>query len=154
MSITLNKINKSTFNEISYILNNDLEINKYVKFNNYENTYGIYLNDKLIGLFSLYLFINFNVAIHIALLKEYRNKGIGYFVLNNIIKKYGMNYTDSEYFILDVSCNNEKALNSFSKMNWKNTNEFDELMINEGGEFFKLYKKENPHYIKRKDLCK
>lgn len=154
MNITLNKIEKCTFDKISDILNNDLEVSKYVKFSDYKNTYGIYLNDKLIGLFSLHLFINFNVTMHIALLKEYRNKGIGYYVLDGIIKKYGINYPDSEYFMIDVSYNNEKALNSFNKMNLKTTNEFDELMIDEGGEFFKLYKKENPYYVKRKELCK
>ena len=154
MNITLNKINRDTFNEISDTLNNDLEVGKYVKFSDYKNTYGIYLNDKLIGLFSLHLFINFNVTMHIALLKEYRNKGIGYYVLDGIIKKYGINYPNSEYFMIDVNYSNEKALNSFNKMNLKTTNEFDELMIDEGGEFFKLYKKENPYYVKRKELCK
>lgn len=148
MNINLEKIDDFQFKKISDILNNDINVKKFVTFSNNTNTYGIYLNKNLIGLFSLHLFIESNIVIHIALLEEYRNKGIGCMVINEIIKKYGIYYPYSEYFMINISYNNEKALYSFSKTDWINTNEYDELMIEEGGEIFKIYKKENPHYKK------
>lgn len=35
------QIEQFTFNKISDILNNNLEVGKYVKFSDYKNTYGI-----------------------------------------------------------------------------------------------------------------
>lgn len=154
MNITLNTISENTFFKISNILNNDSEVNKYVSFNSKNNSYGIFLNDILIGLFSLHPYIDDNIVIHIALIQEYRNKGIGKLILNCILEKYGELYKNSENFFIDINYSNKKAINAFKKTDWIYTNEYNDLILDEVGEISILYKKENPFYTKRKELSR
>ena len=149
--ITLKKITKEEFEKISNQLNNDSDVKKFVNFYDFDNTYGILLNNNIVGLFSLYPFIDKNVVIHIAILKEFRNKGIGSIALDEIVENYGSLFLNSKYFMLDVNYKNENAINTAKKNNWERTYEYDEMMENEGAEIFKLYRKRNPYYEEKKE---
>ncbi len=149
--VTLKKIDKEEFEKISNELNNDPEVKKFVNFYDFSSTYGILLNNNIVGLFSLYPFIDNNVVIHIAILKEFRNKGIGGIALDEIVEKYGELFLNSKYFMLDINYENEKAKNTAKKNNWKRTYEYDEIMEAEGAEVFDLYVKKNPCYGEEKE---
>lgn len=144
--IALLPIDEKKFYEIKCLLNNDDKVNKFVSFYDSKSTNGIILNGELIGLFTLNKFINDNLAIHIALLKKFRNKGIGGTTLNKIVIEYGKNYPESQFFLANIKYENQNAIHLLEKLGWSKTYAFDETMDNEGGEFFIIYQKENPNY--------
>lgn len=152
-NIMLTPLEDDILNNIMNILNSDPEINKFVIFRNKKQIYGIVLNNKVIGLFELCKFIENNVAIHAALLKDYRNMGFGGIAINKIVQEYGENNPDSEYFIANIDYKNTRAIKSIEKAGWEKTDEYNEVMIDEGSQFFIIYKKKNPMYrIKKKEL--
>lgn len=152
-NIMLTPLEDNILNNIMYELNNDPEVNKFVRFSNTKQLCGILLNNEVIGLFELCKFIENNVAIHIALLKEHRNKGIGKFVMDKIVETYGKEYSDSKYFIANIDYRNERAINAMENANWEKNDDYNEIMINEGSKFFTIYQKRNPLFdVKRKEL--
>lgn len=148
--IILTPLEGDLLDKITNNLNNDPEVNKFITFNNKKQSNGILLNNKVIGLFELYKFINGSITIHSALLKEYRNKGIGKIIINKIVEEYGKNYPDSEYFIVNIDYKNERAIRSIEKTDWEKTYDYDEIMIDEGSQFFVLYQKRNPNFYRKK----
>lgn len=149
--ITLQKISKEQFN-IVYDLLKQEDLN-YVSFY-YKDVNGILYNEKIIGLFKLKGFIDNSLSIDIAILSEYRGKGLASIASDKIVKIYGEKYPNIKRFIANTSPFNESANRSLKKSSWKQTYEYDELMINEDSEFFNIYYKENPHYEKKKILLK
>ncbi len=147
-NIFLHSINAETFFKISAILNNDIE-KQFVYFYDSKNTLGVFFNNQLVGLFTLNKFIGNTLAIHIALLPEYRCKGIGSTSINTIVNELGQIYPNIEYFIANTSFDNKKAINSLEKAGWERTYEYDEEMEREGSEFFIIYQRKNPHYSKK-----
>lgn len=146
--IDLYPITEEQFKKISFILNND-DDNQFVDFYNSKSTIGIFMDNQIIGLFNLNKFINNTLAIHIALLKEFRNNGIGGIVFEKIVDEYGKTYPEIEFFIANIDYKNERAIKVLSKLNWTKTYKYDEIMINEGGEFFIIFEKNNPYYNRK-----
>lgn len=149
--ITLTPIDEENFNIVSKKLNEDPEVNKFVSFYNVSNTDAILVDNKIAGLFKLSRFIEGNMTIHIALLKEYRGKGIGGIAINKIVEEYGENYPDAQYFMGNMNYTNKRAIKSIEKLGWDRTYRYDEMMNDEGGEFFILYEKANPYCPKNKN---
>lgn len=147
--IKLYPLQEKDFNDISISLNNDPEVNKFVNFCNKKESNGVFFNNKLIGLFTLNKFINGTLAIHIALIKEYRNKKIGSKVLNKIVEEYGKNYPEVEFFLANINYNNKIAIKVLNNLGWDKTYKYDEDMENEGGEFFIIYEKRNPYFNRK-----
>lgn len=145
--IDLYPINDEQFSKIATILNHD--DNLFVNFYNVKSTIGIFMDNQIIGLFNLNKFINNTLAIHIALLKEFRNHGIGGIVFEKILEEYGQIYSDVEFFIANTDYKNERAIHFFYKLGWHQTYRYDEQMDNEGGEFFIIFEKENPYYHRK-----
>lgn len=144
--ITLMPIDEKHFSEIAPTLNNDTKVNKFVSFYYSKSTNGIIFNGEVIGLFTLNKFIEDNLTIHIALLEEFRNKGICGIILNKIVAEYGKSYPESEFFMANINYENKEAIRVLEKLKWPRTYRFDDIMNNEGGEFFIIYEKENPYY--------
>lgn len=147
--IKLYPLKEEDSREIIDSLNNDPEVNKFVKFCNSKDLNGVFFNNKLIGLFTLNKFINDTLAIHIALIKEYRNKKIGGKVLNKIVEEYGQTYPEVEFFLANMNYENKIAIKVLSNLGWSRTYKYDEDMENEGGEFFIIYEKQNPYYNRK-----
>ena len=147
--INLYSLKKEDFKKIADKLNNDPDVNKFVRFYDYETAVGIFYNNQLVGLFSLNRFINNSLAIHIAILKEFRNKGIGSKVLNKIVEDYGITYSEVEFFTVNINYKNKTAIDFVNKLGWNNTHKYDEIMDNEGSEFFIIYEKGNPYYHRK-----
>jgi len=144
--ITLTSVDRNRYSETTDIINNSK-----VNFSNYE---AIVLDNKLIGLFTLNKFIEDNITIHIELLEQFRTIETYNIIINGIIEKYGKIYPESEFFMININYDDEASINLFKNLNWTKTHEFDEIMRDEGGEFFVIYKKENPghdiNHINRK----
>ncbi len=146
-SIILQQISKEQFNIIYSLLREEgLE---YVSFS-YNDVNGILYKKKIIGLFKLKKFIDNNLSIDIAILNEYKGKRIAPITLEKIVKTYGEKYPNIKRFIANTSPFNKPVIKSFSNSSWTQTYEYDELMIDEGSEFYNIYYKENPYYKKEK----
>ena len=52
--------------------------------------------------------------------------------------------------MLNIAPNNIQALKSVAKTSFRQSHEFDEIMMEEGAEYFYTFFKENPYYMERK----
>lgn len=150
-SVMLSPITEEAFNSIYNILEKDELVKKYVYFN-YEYTNGIFYKGNLVGLFKLNNFIDNSLSISIAILNEYRGKGIAQIARKQIVELYGKEYPEIKLFISNVKPENKSSNKSLQNLGWKQTHEYDEMMIDEGSEFFNIYYKENPYYEKKAGL--
>ena len=107
---------------------------------------GIYLNNTLIGLYSLGLTFNEYLSLDIFIFLRFRGHHLGKFAIQDIILYEGENNPSIERFIALVSPLNERSNKVFQKLKWQVDSSYDEAMLNEGGEFFNIYYKENPYY--------
>ena len=110
------------------------------------NIRGIYLNNILIGLYSLGLTFNEYLSLDIFLISPFRGHHLAPSIIENIILYEGKNNTHIKRFIAMVSPLNERSNKVFQKLKWNVDSSYDEVMLEEGGEFFNIYYKENPYY--------
>ena len=107
---------------------------------------GIYLNNNLIGLYSLGLTFNEYLSLDIFIFPSFRGHHLGEFVIQDLILCEGENNPSIEKFMALVSPLNVRSNKVFQKLKWQVDSSYDEAMLNEGGEFFNIYYKENPYY--------
>ncbi len=162
MNINLKKLTLEQFNYIMDDLNKDEK--KFVNFTYNSdfhqkhscNSTGIFLDDKLVGIF--YIVEIWKIpAIRLAILREYRGKNIATYATDKIIDEYGKIFFDIPYFYSEVDPFNQNAINLMKKSSWERNYNFDEIISNEGGSEFLLYTKPNPHFkkeIKEKGVLK
>ena len=67
-------------------------------------------------------------------------------IAETIVTTFGEKDPNVKQFMLNVKYGNTYGMEFAKNLGWTATHEYDELMIAEGGEFFSLYKKENPYY--------
>lgn len=130
---------------------NFLEISKdnltgFVNFVYSDKLNGIYYNNKLLGLVRLSPTFGY-LSIDIMILSKYRRLGIATYVLSKIVLD-GQNFPDYEKFICLCSPKNIASNKLMQKLNWYQDTSYDDVMLNEGGEFFYVYYKENPYFQK------
>ena len=127
-------------------------------FSKYEDTknyglfgyiYGIFYEDNIIGVIGLDSLFD-NLSITVLIKEEYRNYGIAGVAINKLIDIFGNEYSHIERFYYDVSPQNISSNKAIKKIEWKSTSEFDDIMLNEGGQFLNIYYKNNPYYKKKK----
>lgn len=154
MDLYFEEVNEKQYALIQEEINREFKSNKennlpnFVNFTSYEkSTIGIYLNGALVGLFRLKSFIK-GLTIDIYILPSYRGNGIANAALNQLVDEFGPCYPEADTFYANTSYGNLAANHAFQKLGWKEDHSFDERMMEEGGEFFKLYGKNNPYYIK------
>lgn len=142
--VDIKSISKDIFEKINEELKHDISVSRFVCFN-YSAlvTNGIFYKDKLVGLLNLSYFIDNNIAVSIALLEKYRNLGIAKVVAEKIVDYYGKVFSNSKMFIFNCLNYNYNAIQAFKKMGLRETNEFDEIMMDEGADFFNNFYKEN-----------
>lgn len=134
-----NKVNKQ---EIDYEHHNFVNFTVYV-----DDMYGIIVDNKITGLL---LFKNFmgGLSVDIYILPKYRNKNIAFAASNILVETLGKDFPKIEDFYFNIDPNNKKSMNLMKKLNWKIDYSFEELLINEGAEYFVVYTKKNPYYQK------
>ena len=147
--VTLNCIDEINFLEFMKIIKKDINIKKFVNFTYTDRTLGIYYNNLLVGLINGITFIEGNVALNIYILNDYRGKGIAQVATEKMVYEKGYLYEESKQIIANVLPSNESALKAIKSLGWKQTNEFDELMIDEGSDFYNIYTIDNPYHIKK-----
>lgn len=144
--VQIKDISEIEFEEINNLLMKDPCVSKYVQFSFHSLiTQGIFYKSVLIGLLNLHAFISESLSISIALLSEYRHLGISKKAIQKVIEKYGQELENIAMFIANVSPQNKNAILAFQNMDLKQTHAFDEVMIEEGAEFFLLFYAENPY---------
>ena len=107
---------------------------------------GIYLNNTLIGLYSLGITFNEYLSLDIFIFPSFRGRHLTGYTIENIILYEGENNPSIEKFMAMVSPLNKRSNIVFQKLKWQVDSSYDEAMLNEGGEFFNIYYKENPYY--------
>lgn len=142
-------ITEEDFLRIATALNQDPEVKQFIQFYDKNSTIAIELGNQIIGLCSIIRFIGNNLAVHTALLKNYRNKGLGGIIFYKIAQEYGKLYPKSEKFIANIDYRNQRAIQSLEKKGINRTDRFDELMNEEGGNFYIIYELDNPCYHKK-----
>lgn len=148
--VTLGEINEETFNKV---YNNMLKDGlNYVHFYYTQNTYGIFYQGVPVGLFRLDRWIERNISISIAILNEYRGNGIAPIATDLIVDVFGEYYPDAKEFLANINPNNESSARAINKAGWKVTYEYNELMMEEGAEWFNVYYRNNPYYEKEGGL--
>ncbi len=139
-------LTEEEFKNIHELLIQDSSVSQYVSFSYYALvTNGIFYKGQLAGIFNLNYFIGNSIALSIALLQKYRKIRIAKATFNKIISIYGKQFLDVDLFIANVSPNNENAMYAFGNMGLKRTHEFDEMILDEGAEFFSVFYEENPY---------
>ena len=124
-------------------------LNGFVNFVYSKNLNGIYYHNKLLGLVGLSpTFIN--LAIDIMILPQYRHLGIATYVLNKIVLA-GYNFPEYARFMCLCSPKNYPINKLMQKIKWNQDTSYDDIMLNEGGEFFNIYYQDNPYFQKLKD---
>ncbi len=148
--VLLENITEEQFNNI----NNEAisEEEKWVSFYYGRDIHGISYDDKLVGIFRLIRFIGNSLSIDMYISKEYRGKGIAAKALDQIPIVFGEKYPDVEYFMANPEPANKNSIKAVEKAQWIPEHAYDEMMYEEGGTFYKLYKKENPYYEKKSGL--
>lgn len=146
--ITIKKIPE----KLLYEMIEDFKDNDDTKdYDFFGDSYGIYYKDKLIGLINLSSMFD-NLSITIAIKKEYRGNGFASIAVNELVENFGKDYPEIEKFIYNVSTNNISSNKAAKKLNWKETSEYDEVMLDEGGQFFNIFYKINPYFKKTPKL--
>ena len=152
--VDLRLIDEVTFNKINSIFKEDEQASKFVNLYFKENSFGIYYQDILVGLVNTCPFIEGNRSINIAILNEYRGRGIAQVALEKLVDNYGYLYTKSKMFLANICPFNKNSIKSLENLGWNQTRDYDELMIDEDAEFFILFYKNNPYYEKKEVLKK
>lgn len=118
----------------------------FVNFVYSDSLKGIYYNNKLLGLISLSPAFGY-LSIDIMILPKYRHLGIATYVLSKIAIE-GQNFSNYEKFICLCSPKNIASNKLMQKLKWQQDTSYDDVMLNEGGEFFYIYYHNNPYYQK------
>ena len=139
MKLELLPITKEEYNKIP-----EENLKGFVNFSYSRNLNGIYCNNVLVGLISLSPAFGY-LSIDMMILPAYRHHGIASLVLSKIIEQ-GKNYPEYERFICLCSPNNIASNKLMQKLHWSADTSFDDVMLNEGGEFFNIYYRDNPYY--------
>ncbi len=122
----------------------------FVNFVYSNNLNGIYYDNKLLGLITLSPAFGY-LSIDIMILPKYRHLGIATYILSKIAIE-GQNYPNYEKFICLCSPHNIASNKLMQKLKWSQDTSYDDVMLNEGGEFFYIYYQENSYY--QKLMCK
>ena len=129
-----------------YSQNKKDNIENFVFFDYYsQDLYGIYLNNKLVGLYRLSPFMG-ELSIDYYVLPEFRGNNIIAASLDNFVLQMGAQRTDIKCFFVNINPQNEKSLKILKKLGWKQTYNYDDVMLEEGAEFFYIFVKDNPFY--------
>ena len=147
--VDVRNISKLQFDNLFDCLKGD-KLSKYLLFN-IESSYGIFYNEKLIGLLEYEMCFN-QISINLALLDKFRGNGYSLLALNKFVEKYGKEFNEFKKFLCLVNPNNYSANRSLEKSDWIITIEYDETMLYEGGSFHKIYYKNNPYYVEKRLL--
>ena len=149
--ISFSSMTKEEFDDLNHKFLQDKSITDFVQFS-YQplNQSGIFYNNKLIGMVYVMSFIDETLAVSIALLKEYRGLGISQVAYEKLIDLFGEKFSDYRAFVLNIAPNNIQALKSVAKTSFRQSHEFDEIMMEEGAEYFYTFFKDNPYYMERK----
>ena len=150
MEIDLRKISIDEFNSIKDEIILEYENNKvnYVNFTYYsEDLNGIFCDGILVGLFRIGMYIN-NISIDLIIRKNYRRKSIALNAIKKIVINYGKLYPNVKYFIGNVNPANIASNKLCEKLNWEKDYSYNDIMLEEGGEFFNIYTLKNPSYKK------
>ena len=118
----------------------------FVNFVYADNLNGIYYNNKLLGLVKLSPVFGY-LSIDIMILPKYRHLGIATYVLSKLLLD-GQNYPNYEKLICLCSPKNIASNKLMQKLKWYQDSSYDDVMLNEGGEFFNIYYQKNPYYQK------
>ena len=121
-------------------------LNGFVNFVYSDKLEGIYHDNKLLGLVNLSPTFGY-LSIDIMVLPKYRKLGIATYILNKIVIN-GDKFTNYERFICLCSSKNDASIKLLQKLHWAADTNFDDAMLNEGGEFFNIYYCNNPYFQK------
>ena len=141
-------IAEEKFNEIKENLEQEESTHNSFSYNSVVAG-GIFLGTQLVGLFTLCDFIENTLSVSIVLLKKYKGLGIEKAAYDKIVETYGLEFPEKDAFVINVNPSNEDELAIAQSMGLEQTHEFDDLMMNEGGEFYSIFSKENPYSRKR-----
>lgn len=122
------------------------ELNGFINFSYSDKLRVIYYGDKLLGLICLSPAFG-HLSVDIMVLPAYRHKGVATYVLNELIA-HGDEFSNYERFICLCSPKNIASNKLMQKLKWPSDTNYDEDMLNEGGEYFYIYYHDNPYYQK------
>ena len=123
---------------------------KYVQFT-YNDVYGIFIDDNLVGMFQLCNLWQ-QISIYIAIISKYRGNNFAGLALEKIINDFGAMNPSVKYFYYQIDPENVNSIKVIKKIGWQRDYSYDDVILDEGGEYFILYAKENPYYQKEQEL--
>ena len=143
-------VTEEKFNEIKENLEQEESTHNSFSYNPSSNSSSgcIFLGTQLVGLFTLCDFIENTLSVSIVLYRKYRGLGIEKCAYDKIVETYGLEFPEKDAFVINVNPSNEDELAIAQSMGLEQTHEFDDVMMNEGGEFYYIYSTKNPSYIR------
>ncbi len=121
----------------------------FVSFTTYsKNINGIFVNNLLVGVYSVVPTFG-ELSIDLLIFPEYRGRGLAKIVTPMIVDVEGEKVPEISKFYFMCSLKNVNSNSVMNKLGYQKDFSFDDIMLEEGGEFFNIYYIENPHYQKR-----
>ncbi len=140
---------------INYLnsLNNKKDINKYITFSPYNCKLIFYLND-FVGAFRFDYVLDSDpyIEVFIALEEKYRGKGIGSYIIYDLINEYFENNPSCSYARLSIDKNNSSSIYMALKCGYKEDEELEEELREYNDYQTLIYVKHNPYFNKKSNI--
>ena len=152
--MNLKYLSEEEFKKISNIIKDEFQKNTidnpnvYVDFQSFSNKMvGIYLDNAIIGIIKTAPFVR-QTSLEIYILPEYRGNNYASIATQMFIEEFGYLFNDSKKFLINIDPRNEKSLKVAKKLGWHQNYDYDEVLMDEGAEYFYVFEYPNPYYTK------
>ncbi len=152
--MNLKYLTEEEFKQVKDIINKEYQENivnnrsNYVNFQSFSDTMvGIYLDNTIIGIIKTVPFIG-QTSLEIYIFPDYRGHNYASMATQMFIEKFGNLFNSSEKFLININPHNEKSLKVAKKLGWRQNYDYDDILIEEGAEYFYIFEYPNPYYVK------
>ena len=115
-------------------------------------TYGIFLDDKLVGFITCSKMMDNLLEVRTYVKEGYRGRRIAPKAKELIVNELGKEMPECPSFISLIDYKNESSLKSAKNCGWNFDWQLTEMISEEGGECLQVFTKNNPFYKKGKRL--
>ncbi len=152
--MNLKYLSEEEFKQILDIIKEEYQKNtinnnrNYVDFRLFsDKMVGIYLDNAIIGIIKTAPFVG-QTSLEIYIFPEYRGYNYASIATQMFIEEFGYLFNDSKKFLINIDPRNEKSLKVAKKLGWRQNYDYDEVLMNEGSEYFYVFEYPNPYYTK------
>ncbi len=141
--VTFIELNEEQKEKISHMIKSP-----YVNFSK-NNMIGMQIENNLVGVCSVVPFIDNSLSISLYIFEPYRGRGYAPLCTESIVLEFGQKYPEKTKFIYNINPQNVASKRVMEKLKWRYNPSYEEMLEEEGSEYFLIFEKENPFYGKK-----